>query len=336
MSDPQRVYGLVVAGAGALLSVCLLVFRAGRRGFSPPRALAGSLLGLLLSLLLAKSVWLLFFAASLGAEDAGKWFRAVPGEFSFTAGCIGFCLGPALAWLRRRDRLPALMDLLAFPGCLLAAFVRFAEIFWGQLGLADVYTLGLPDIPDASLLARFPFAVRDAWGIWYLAVSTLSAVLALAVAACALLRTRAKARPLPAGTVFERSAFLLCAACFFLDLTRMETLVFMWVHVNQALCALVMLALAVRAACRQQKASGRFPVFSLALTFLCFVLNGFAQYLADKPWVFEPLLPDGVFSWMNDNLLPLVWSLLLLTALVPVLLHGRLLRKAAAPREPVP
>ena len=305
----------IAFSAGALVSGGLFALSASRGGFSLRRAAACFLCGILAALLAAR----LFHAVWYGA---GEWFGMNPRCFSFAAGCAGFCLGAALPCLRHREQIPALMDCLAVPGCVLIAFARFGEIFLGQLGLADVYSLGLPDIPEGSLLAQFPFAAADAWGYWYLSVSTLAALLALAVAAYGLwLKRKKKTAP---GILFERCAVLLCSVRLFLELIRMESLIFRYVHLDQALCALFLLGLVVRACIRRQKTAGRFPVPPLVLVILCIALNGFTQFLMDKPWMFEPILSEGVYRWLNDNLKIFGLLLLLVTAALPAVIHGRL------------
>lgn len=302
----------ITFAAGVLLSGRLVAALARRDGFPVRRTLACFLCGAAVSLLSAR----LFHMAWFGA---GGRSPLDPRSFSFAAGCAGFCLGAALPSFRRRAELPALMDCLAVPGCLLIAFARFGEIFLGQLGLADVYSLGLPDIPEGSLLARFPFAAADAWGYWYLSVSTLASLLALAVAGFALWAGH-NGQTAP-GVLFDRCAVLLCSIRLFLELTRMESLVFRYVHLDQALCALFLLGLVARACLRQKKTAGRFPVLPLVLVILCIALNGAVQFLMDKPWVFEPLLPEGIWRWLNDNLKGFGLSLLLLTAVLPAAIH---------------
>ena len=320
MTNPQEGYYLIALAAGVLLSGGLFAAARRRGGVPVRRAAAEYLAGILAALILAKA-----FYAALNGYGPAKWFRTDPREFSFIAGAAGFCLGPALVSLRRREKIPALLDDLAAPGCLLAAFIRFGEIFWGQLGLADVWSLGLPDIREGSLLARFPFAARDAWGFWYLSVSTLAAGAALAAAVYAL--CRGKKGGFPAGVLFERCAVPLCAVRMFLELTRMESFIIHFVHVDQALGALLMLLMIIHACVRRKRAAGRFPALPLALAVFCILLNGTVQFLMDKPWMFEKLIPAGLFLWINDNLKPFGYSLLLLTVAVPAAAHAALCGK---------
>ena len=325
MMNPQAgTYWLILA-AGTLLSGWLFAADRRRAGVPLLKASAEYLAGILLALCLAKVLYTALAYASLEEYGAGRWFRTNPREFSFAAGCAGFCLGPALMNLRRRREIPVLLDCLAAPGCLLAAFGRFGEIFLGQLGLADTWTLGLPDVRDGSFWARFPFGLQDAWGYWYPSVSTLAAAAALAAAAYALCLRR-KNR-FPAGVLFERCAVPLCAVRIFLETTRMESFIIHFVHVDQALCALFLLLIVIHACVRRKRADGRFPVLPLVLTAACIALNGLTQFLMDKPWMFEKLMPEAVFGWVNDNLKPFGFSLLLLTSAVPAAAHAFLCRR---------
>ena len=322
ITQQTGLYWILLA-AGGLLSACLFVLSARRKGFPAGKALAGFLAGLPCAFLLSKAVWILLDLAAAYPEGPVAWFRPVPGEFSFVAGCAGFCLGPALVFRSRRDEI---LDCLALPGCLLIAFARFGEIFCGALGLADVYTLGLPDIREGSLLARFPFSAADAWGVRYLAVSTLAAGAALAIALFAVIKQKSRDR-LPAGCLFERCALLLCAVRLFLEPMRMESLVFYFVHVDQALAALLLAGLMIQGCLRQRKETGRFPAAPLVLTLLCLAVNGLAQYMMDKLWQFEPFLPEGVFQWISGHLGLFGFSLILIASACPAVIHGHLVRK---------
>lgn len=328
MASGSALYWILVS-AGILLSGVLFVCLSRRRGVPAGLSAGGFVLGLALALFFAKALYVCFYYPALEQYGAAKWIRFVPREFSFVAGGIGFCLGPVLAGLGKRKAVPALLDCLAAPGCLLAAFLRFAEIELGQLALADVRALGLPDIADGSLFARFPFAARDLWGDWYLAVSTAAALSALLVGLAAFLRLRKVSR-FPAGMIFERAAFLLCAVRFFLELTRMECLIFYFVHLDQALCAVVMLALFIRVGLRIKKTGKHFPVPSLVFFLLCIALNGVTQYLQDKPWKFSALFTEEGFRWLNSNLSWFGYALLLGTTVLSAALYLRLWRKARA------
>ena len=326
--SPESLFYRIALPAVTLLSAGLYLYAARRAGLSALRAAAGYLLGLLLAFVCAKGLYVLLFGAGLNETGFRKWTRLVPEEFSFMAGAAGFCLGNLLPWAGRRKALRAAADRLVFPGCLLAAAVRFGEIFSGLLGTADLYSLGLGDLRDGALFARFPFAVRDAWGDWYPAVSTLSAALILAVGVRALRQERKKAFS-SGGQVFEQGAFLFCVIPFFLELVRVKSLVFYFVHVDQALCAVAMLALLLRACFRRRAGGGRFPVLFPVLLAGCFAVNGVTQYLMDKPWTVERLLRGRVFEWFMTNLVPVSFTALLLTTIAPAVLMLLLYRRRA-------
>ena len=307
MSHPAY---LTFLAAGLALSAGLFLFSARRSGLSAGLAAAGFVLGLALAFLFAKGLYVLLYAPSLKPYGAQKWIRLQPEEFSFAAGSIGFCLGTAC--LFRGRGLPDALAALAGPACLLAACLRFGELFLPGTGLADPVSLGLPEIAEGSPAARFPFSVPDAWGYRYLSVSAAAALAALCCAGYAFAARRGKSGR--GGTAFETCAYLLCCVRFFLETTRTDGLVFYYVHVDQALCAAVMAALMARACLRRRRASGRCPRACPALLAGCLVLNGLTQYLMDKPWQLESLLPEDAFLWINDSLPGLGYGVMLATA----------------------
>ena len=163
---------------------------------------------------------------------------------------------------------------------------------------------------------------------------TLSLLLALVTAAYGLwLKCKKKTAP---GVLFDRCAVLLCSVRMFLELIRIESLIFRYVHLDQALCALFLLGLVIRACIRRQKTEGRFPVLPLVLVILCIAVNGVTQFLMDKPWMFEPILPKEVYLWLNDNLKVFGLCLLLVTSVLPAVIHGRLCFRAVSPGSGTP
>lgn len=317
----NSVVGYVVTmAAGLILSAVLFVFRTQRRKLPLSFSLGGFAAGVLLAFIFAKLVYVAF-SPSLTADHAlSEWIWA-PEKSSFVAGCAGFCLGVVLPCIRRRGYTFRMLDAWAVPGCLLAAFVRFAEIFLKMSGLADLYNVGLPDIPDGSLLARFPFAAADDYGYWYFAVSTLAAFLILVVALLTFLRERnVRGNPADAGMTFCHAAFLLGCVPFLLDLPRIESLVFYFVHVEQALSGLIMIFLAVWICRRRRKQTGHFPVWPLVCLFLCYALNGLTQFFSDKLWKLESVIPEGIYNWLSDahTLSLFSYSVFLMTTLLLV------------------
>ena len=310
---------VITMAAGLLLSAVLYILRARRKGLPLFRAMMGIPAGILLAYACAKLVYLAFFHASLDDRGLGMLVRLIPGEFSFVSGCAGFCLGMILPFIRQRGRLPDVLDAWAVPGCLMAAFARFGEIFLDQAGLAELYDMGLPDIEEGSLLARFPFAVGDDFGMWYFAVSTLTAVLFLVILLFTCLRERrVRGIAADAGMTFSFAAYLMCCVRFFLELPRMESLVFYFVRVEQVLAALIMIFLTVRICRRRKIQTGKFPRWPLVSLSLCIVINGLTQFLWDKPSKFESLMPEGIYWWLCDHLSSFCYSVYLLTTLVLV------------------
>ena len=310
MESPP-LYGLTLA-AGILLSGIWYSFRIKKAGQKISAAMIGLILGILLGYLGAKLVYAAFnWGYQTGTYGIGFLFRTVPEEFSFVGGCIGYCGGVALGAKVGGIRISRALDLFAAPGCLLAAAARFGEIFLGELGLAELSTVGLAEIEEGSLLAFFPAAVQDDWGMWAFAVSTLTALGDLIV--CGVTARRGTAAHGKDGRIFERAAFLLCAIQFFLELTRMVSFIFYFVHVEQALCAILMIILTVRI-CRGTGSEGgrirKGPVITAAVLT---AVNGVTQYLMDKPWKFEKLIPEGILQWINENLAPFCFSVMLLT-----------------------
>ena len=325
MQSAPTLYYIILALA-VLMSGCLFLHNVRKTGLSVPPAAGMFALGLVLAWFFAKGVYVCPNYSALKAHGIGKWFLLIPEQFSFVGGAIGFCLAPVLFRAKKRREIPAYLDQLAFPAGLLAALMRFDEIFLGELGLADLRDIGLQDMTDGDLFARFPFAVKDSWGVWYLAVCTIAALMILVIIGCMALRAR-KSRPLPEGLRFERFVFLVCAVRLFLELTRLDCLIFFFVHVDQVLAAVVMLILFIRAGYRVKQRSGRFPGWALVIYLISYVLNGIMQYAMDKPWHFQSLLPEGIYNWLAYNLSSFGTCVLLATTIVTVILYLCLCRK---------
>ena len=325
MQSAPTLYYIILALA-VLMSGCLFLHNVRKNGLSVPPAAGMFALGLVLAWFFAKGVYVCPNYSALKAHGIGKWFLLIPEQFSFVGGAIGFCLAPVLFRAKKRREIPAYLDQLAFPAGLLAALMRFDEIFLGELGLADLRDIGLQDMTDGDLFARFPFAVKDSWGVWYLAVCTIAALMILVIIGCMALRAR-KSRPLPEGLRFERFVFLVCAVRLFLELTRLDCLIFFFVHVDQVLAAVVMLILFIRAGYRVKQQSGHFPGWALVIYLISYVLNGIMQYAMDKPWHFQSLLPEGVYNWLAYNLSSFGTCVLLATTIVTVILYLCLCRK---------
>ena len=326
----ETLYPILIA-AGCTAAVILFAAGLKRRSLSPVYALPFTAAGLLLAFILGKAFFLLFNSFQLSVAGL---FSPVPSEFSF-AGCLaGLVLGVALAARAAKRPVPSVLDSFALPCCVLAAFVRFAEAFAGDLGLAEMATFGLEEISEGSALAFFPLAVRDQWGQWLLALSTLETIGALIAAILVIRHDTAgrKVRSVPReGTLIEPALFILCTFGFFFETARISGVVFYYVHIEQLLSALIMLGLLIRLCARLSRAGRRLPWLPVGLFILCIALNGFSQYFLDKAWRFSGLFSEAVFSWLSSHLEQVCYGIMLLTAVCSLVLYHVAFRKDRAP-----
>ena len=263
--------------AGLVVSGLLFAYRLGKAGEKRLCALIGMILGLPLSYAGAK----LFFLLHNAGLDIRNWsaetmFQPRWEELSFVGGCLGFTLGIWLAAKILRIRGGKALDLFAVPGCILIAFARMAE--------AGMETIGQGDMPS-FLPEVFPFALKDAWGA-SLAVFTLEAIAAVCCAVWLLLAERKQAA---AGKQFEKACIVLCSVQLFLEMLIVNywiPFIISFVHLDQVLCAVILLVLVIRLSVRIKKAG---PAI---VTALLMGLNALMQYVQDKPYLFP--LPESV------------------------------------------
>ena len=263
--------------AGLVLSGLLYVCRLGRQGENRLCAPAGMILGILLACAGAK----LFFLMQHMGLDIGSWsadtvFSAAWEEFSFAGGCLGFMLGIWTAAKILHISGGKALDLFAVPGCILIAFARMAE--------AGMENIGQGNMP-AFLPEVFPFAVKDDWGDAFLAVFTLEALAALLCAAWLVFDGR-KRKDGFSGQ-FRKAVIVLCGAQLFLEMLVTNywiTFMISFIHMDQVICAVILLIMVIRGCVRNKKAG---PVI---VTVLLLGLNALTQYIQDKPYVLS--LPD--------------------------------------------
>ena len=320
---------LVCAAWGCALAVFALALK--RRGLSVPVAFIGMAAGVPLALIAGKLLWLAFNSQQFDDYGAACLVRFLPGEFSFTGACAGLVLAVVLAALLRKERPARVLDAFAPALCVFTVIARLAELFVGDLGLAETSYIGLPEITDGSLIAFFPFAVRDSWGFWQLGASGLEAVAALVFTVPASVVLRRELPPRLAdknGVVFEAAAFGLCASAFFPELYKITALVFYYIRVEQLLCAVVMLALVIRVCRVLSRRKLPRPYLPLILFLVFLALNAFTQYFLDKYWQFANLFPESVFDWICNNLRPTCAALILATTVCMVLVYVFPFRKA--------
>lgn len=261
--------------AGLVLSGALYAYRLGKAGEKRLSALPGMILGLPLAYVSAK----LFFLLHNAGMDIRNWTAEailLPRweELSFAGGCIGFAFGVWAAAKIMRVSGKKALDLFAIPGCILIAFARMAE--------AGMSVVGQGDMP-AFLPEVFPFALKDEWGA-VLAVFTLETLAALG---CALWLAFS-GRKQGADGQFEKACIVLCAAQLFLDMLVVNywiPFIISFIHLDQVICAVVLLVMVTRASVRNKKAG------PLIATVLLIGLNALMQYVQDKPYLFP--LPEG-------------------------------------------
>ena len=264
------LYAVGLAAAGLLY-----MYRLGKAGEKRLCALLSVILGLPLAYAGAK---LFFLLHNLGS-DFRNWSvdMLLPHweEMSFTGGCIGFTLGVWIAARILRVSGRKALDLFAVPSCVLIIFARMAE--------AGMETIGQGDMP-AFLPEVFPFALKDDWGA-SLAVFTLEALAALCCAVWLVITERGKQ-----GTDlhFEKACVVLCGAQLFLEMLVTNywiPFIISFIHLEQVLCAVILLVTVIRISLRIKKAG---PV---VVTALLMGLNALMQFIQDKPYLFP--LPEG-------------------------------------------
>lgn len=274
--NPGLVYGLCAAGLAAftvLYALCLK--KAGLKGACAP---VSALFGFVLAIVGARLFYLLpNLAFGGGTFDAEHIFSLRADEMSFVGGSAGFVLGAFLAAKACRADAAAALDAMAVPGCVLAAFVRLAETGIGFINMGEM---------PSFLPAVWPFAVKNGWGLPELSVSTLMAAAALL---CALWLALSRGRAREPGLRFEKAAWILCSAHLFLEMlcTTSSWIPFIisFIHLEQVLCAVVLLAVMIRRTVRNKKAG------PLIVTVLLLGLNALMQFVQDKPYLFP--LPEG-------------------------------------------
>ena len=276
LENPGLFYGLCDAGLllfGVLYTLTLK--KAGLKCLCAPVAAA---FGLVLAVVGARFFFLLpslLFGG--GFWDPGYLISLRADEMSFTGGCAGFALGAVLAARVFRVDRKAALDALALPGCVLIAFVRLAETGVGYINMGEM---------PSFLPAVWPFAILNGWGLADLSVSTLSALAALLCALWLALTGKKAEEP---GSRFTKAVWMLCAAQIFLEMlcTTSSWIPFIisFIHFEQVLCAVVLLAVVIRWTVRNKKAG------PLIVTVLMLGLNALMQFVQDKPYLFP--LPEG-------------------------------------------
>lgn len=159
-------------------------------------------------------------------------------HMSFVFGAVGAVLGVLLAnRLTRNGAVAAGMDAFAPFGALLVALFRLGEGFHGSYGTGTI-------LPEGSPLAFFPFAleisVDGGYSYWGWAIFALSAAFALLWAAIAFFRLRGRGRT---GLTLSLTLFFLALPQVLCESMRRRGMLWLFVHVEQLLCVIVLVAL---------------------------------------------------------------------------------------------
>lgn len=140
---------------------------------------------------------------------------------SYYSGMLGVMLGAALAAKCTGNRVTPALNAYAPAGALLAALARFGEHF------LDMICAG--NYVEDEALCFFPYAVRNEWDEWYVAVHLFAGALYLVIFLASLLKFREKR--------FLRTLFYLCLVQVFCESLRNQSLTWtQFVRVEQLIC----------------------------------------------------------------------------------------------------
>ncbi len=163
-------------------------------------------------------------------------------ELSFFCGALGVCLSVLIAncITRRGEKaVTAGMDAFAPFGALMVVLFRLGQTYEPSLHLHG----GGKPLPAGSSLAHFPFAleidIAGGYSGWVWNICMLSALFALIWAVIAfVISLRGKGRT---GLSFTLTLFFLCLPQIMCESMRGDDIKWLFVHVEQLFCALVLL-----------------------------------------------------------------------------------------------
>ena len=239
-------FGIMAAGSAAVFALYgLRCAKAVRLPDLRKRAWETALLSFILSVLFGTVLARVGYALLMqeldfeydGIAALGQLLEFEIDTVSFLFGALGVILGVLLAnRLTRKGAAAAGLDAFAPFGALLAALFRLGELCLGSCGAGG-------NLPEGSALAFFPFALKievaGGYSYWAWAVCVLSAVFALAWAGIAFFRLRGKGRT---GLSFTLTLFFLALPQILCESMRHNvSMVWLFVHVEELLCAVVLL-----------------------------------------------------------------------------------------------
>ena len=181
------------------------------------------LLGTVCGALGAKLIFILFRINMFSFARLSEWFTLHVENVTYYGGVIGVCFGVFLAAKIARQAPGKVLNAFAPMGAFLAAMARFAEAFLGYAGVG-MYLDGEPP---------FPLAVRFTWdGEWfeyYLAVFIFEGIFSLVACVISLCHGKEEHR-------FLRTLFYLCLPQVLFESMRTQSIVWLFVRVEQLLC----------------------------------------------------------------------------------------------------
>ena len=271
----------------------------------------------LAAIVFAKAGYVLLMQADIlfRGGEWGLFLELQPKRMCFTCGAAGVVLAVfGTAKCLRLDTRKA-MDCFAAPGALLVAGLRWAEKELGRLGTGSY-------VEGEGILTRFPFAVRDSFQDPYTAVFFWEMLIALIIGAAALMKK--EERP---GRRFRNTVFDLCLCQILLENLRTQDLRWGFVHTEQILCAVTLLALTVRACVKSGRRKGQFRPLAVFLLLIAAVAA--VEYTRQKGGA---VMPDEL-AWLAMLMTNAgFWFMALLLA--GIRFNDRRLMKASAAEQP--
>ena len=225
--EHQEGLWLLWTGISALLTCLWFTLAWKRQNEGTNSFLLGALsllLGIVCGALGAKLFFILYRIHMFSFARLGEWLWPLRVEnVSYYGGIAGVCFGVFLAAKLTRLSPGKVLNAFAPMGAFLAAMIRFAEAFLGYTGVG-MYL-------DGEL--SFPLAVRFTWdGEWfeyYLAVFVFEGILSLVACVISLCRQNEPDR-------FRRTLFYLCLPQVLFESMRAQSIVWLFVRVEQLLC----------------------------------------------------------------------------------------------------
>ena len=225
--EHQEGLWLLWMGVSALLTSLWFAVSWKRRNAQANSLLTGGLvllLGVICGAVGAKLFFILFRLHMFSFARLGEWLWPLRVEnVSYYGGIAGVCFGVFLTAKLTRQNPGKMLNTFAPMLAFLAAMARFAEAFLGYTGVG-VYL-------DEEL--AFPLAVRFTWdGEWfeyYLAVFVFEGIFSLVACIISLCHKNETDR-------LRRTLFYLCLPQVLFESMRAQSIVWLFVRVEQLLC----------------------------------------------------------------------------------------------------